>query len=261
MIAAPWHNDLKVTFGFGSGSAATKNLIGNFPHENQNENRPPLLHRQSERPEPVSPAGGAGEGEGVGEDRASDGCFLKCEVKPRITMSSVYITFKAIIDGNLSFADRIGPPDECTSALGHVTIGFSWLEQSLEDRIASLAKLSPELAPALTSELSFKVKVGVLSSLVRVEPPLRDFNHGFEDKFEVWNDIVRMLFECEAVRNKIVHSHWSLPTGNRIRRRKTTAKPKKGISISSEELSSKYLLDVYDYILNVEIALNEFFLE
>ena len=175
-------------------------------------------------------------------------------------MSSVYLTLKTITDSKLSFAERIGSPDECTSALGHVTIGFSWLEQSLEKEIALLAKLSSKVAPAFTSELSFKVKVGVLSSLVRIEPPLRDFNHGSEDKTEMWNDIVRMLFECEALRNKIIHSEWSLPTGNKIQRRKTTAKAKKGVSTSSEELSSKYLLDVYDYILNVRWVLDEFFL-
>jgi hypothetical protein len=175
-------------------------------------------------------------------------------------MSSVYLTFKRINDLNQSFVERIGPPDECTSALGHVTIGFSWLEQSLETNIAKLAKLSPDIAPAFTSELSFKVKVGVLSSLVRVDPPLREFNHGSEDKVEMWDDIVRMLYECEALRNKIVHSHWSPPRGDKIHRTKTTAKAKKGVSVASEELSSAYLLDVYDYILNVEWVLNEFFL-
>lgn len=175
-------------------------------------------------------------------------------------MSSVYLTFKKINDHNQSFLERIGQPDECASALGHVTIGFSLLEQSLEENIAALAKFPPNIAPVFTAELSYKVKVGVLSSLVRIDPPLREFNHGSEDKVEMLNDIVRMLFECEELRNKIIHSHWSLPHDGRIHRMKTTAKAKKGVCIASEELTSAYLLDVYDYILNVEYVLREFFI-
>lgn len=174
-------------------------------------------------------------------------------------MSSVYHTFKQYNDFNQSFAERIGEPDECSSALGHVIIGFSWLEKTLEENIVALAKLSPKLAPAIISELSFKVKVSVLSSLVQVNPPLRTFNCGSEDKDEVWNDILRMLFECEALRNKIVHSHWSAQRGNKIRRTKVSAKASKGVSVASEELTADYLLDVYDYILNVECDLADYF--
>ena len=52
------------------------------------------------------------------------------------------------------------------------------------------------------SEMSFKAKVAVLSSLVRPQLPQRKFNTGFEKPTEVWNDIVRMLFTAEELRNK-----------------------------------------------------------
>jgi hypothetical protein len=45
-----------------------------------------------------------------------------------------------------------------------------------------------------------------------------------------------------------------------MRRTKTTAKASRGIHVSSEDLSADYLLDVYEYILNVDWVLDEFFL-
>jgi hypothetical protein len=177
-------------------------------------------------------------------------------------MTSVYFTFQAIRDLRGTFADRIGEPDECTSALGHVTVAFSWLEQSLEHNIAELAQASPLIAPALTAELSYKTKVSVLSSLVRVSPPLRAFNVGSQDALEVWTDITKMLSSCEELRNKLLHSHWQLSIGREtMLRTKTIAKTAHGVRAISEELTSDYLLDVYDYFLNVDWVLNEFFLE
>lgn len=175
-------------------------------------------------------------------------------------MTSVYLTLQSIRDLSQTFQDRIGSPDECTSALGYLTVGFSWLEQSLERHIATLAQVKPAIAPALTAELSYKTKVSVLSSLVRAQAPLRAFNTGSEDAKDVWNDILKMLFACEDLRNQLLHSHWRRVSGNQMRRTKTTSKAKCGIRVMSEDLTSDYLLDVYDYILNVEAALNEFFL-
>jgi hypothetical protein len=175
-------------------------------------------------------------------------------------MGSHYISFQDQRSVTSSFASRVGDPDECSSALGFITIGFSWLEDSLSENIGLLADLTEKTAPAITSELSFRVKVGVLSSLVRAQGDDKAWKVGSNDPHEVWNDIVRMLFECEGLRNRIVHSSWSLPGRTRITRTKTTAKPARGVQVASERLTSDYLLDVYDYILNVQWVLDEFFL-
>lgn len=179
-------------------------------------------------------------------------------------MTSVYISFDDVHSTGQTFEERIGPPDACTSALGHVTVGFSWLEKSLDNHISDLAKLSPEIAPALTAELPFKTKVSVLSSLVRHQPPIRNFNCDSEDPAEIWDDILKMLYTCEDHRNRLVHSHWSQhwsqQIAGKIQRTKTTAKAKHGIRVTSETLTAGYLLDVYDYILNVQCVLDEYFL-
>ena len=174
-------------------------------------------------------------------------------------MTSIYISFEDIQALGQTFVERIGPPDECVAALGHVTVGFSWLEKSLENHIATLAHLPPAMAPALTAEMSFKTKVSVLSSLIRFQPPIRAFNCGIEDPSDVWDDILKMLSACEQHRNRLIHSHWGCKNGEKIQRTKTTAKAAHGIRVSSEVLTSYYLLDVYDYILNVDCILNDFF--
>jgi hypothetical protein len=176
-------------------------------------------------------------------------------------MTSVYFSFQSIHSLGQTFAERVGPADECTSALGFVSVGFSWLEQSLERQIAVLAQVPTAVAPALTAELSYKTKVSVLSSLVRGHPDLRKFNVGSEDALAVWNDIVKMLFTCEELRNQLLHSHWEpSPGSGHMRRTKTTAKAAHGVRVISEELTANYLLDVYDYILAVDWVLDEFFM-
>jgi hypothetical protein len=174
-------------------------------------------------------------------------------------MTSIYISFDDVHKLGQSFRERIGAPAESIAALGHIVVGFSWLEESVEKHIATLAKLPPSIAPAVTAEMSFKTKVAVLSSLVRMQPPILAFDCGPEDPMNVWNDMLKMLSTCEELRNKILHSRWSLSTGREIHRTKTTAKAAHGIRVSSEYLTSHYLLDVYDYILNVQVVLNEFF--
>src|ERR1039458_5355093 len=119
-------------------------------------------------------------------------------------MTSGYFTFQTIRALCQTYAARIGPPDECTPALGHVAVGFSWLEQSLERHIATLAQAPSAIAPALTAELSYKMKVAVLSSLVRAQPLLRAFNVASENPEEVWNDIVKMLSTCEDRKKNIL---------------------------------------------------------
>jgi hypothetical protein len=174
-------------------------------------------------------------------------------------VTAVFFTFESIREIESSFEERCGPPDECTSALGHVIVGFSWLEESLDKHIAELSQISSRAAPALTAELPFKTKVSILSSLVQLDPPLCVFNSGSVHSMDEWRDIIKMIATAEELRNKLVHSKWS-SGGQEIRRTKITAKATRGVRVVSEVLSSDYLFDVYDYILNVQWVLDELFL-
>ena len=176
-------------------------------------------------------------------------------------MTSIFFRLEDIRKLGQGYEERIGPPDACASALGRLVVGFSWLEKSLANHIGELAQLAAPVAPALTAEMSFKQRVSALSSLVRLRPPLREFNTGHESPEAVRGDILSMLFEAEALRNNLVHSEWSLPNGNSMRRTKTTAKAAKGIRTVLAEYDAGHILDVYDYVLNVLCILDEFFLD
>jgi hypothetical protein len=178
----------------------------------------------------------------------------------RKDITSIYSSFEDLHAHRQTYVDRIGPPDECSSAIGHIFIGFSWLEESLERHIHALGNIHPSVAPILTAELSFKGKVAVLSGLVLLKPALRQFNVGSESTDEVWRDFTRMLCQCEELRNRVAHSHWSLPRREAILRTKRTSKPTRGLHVASEAMDSGHLLDIYDYILHVDIILDEFFL-
>jgi hypothetical protein len=67
-----------------------------------------------------------------------------------------------------------------------------------------------------------------------------------------------------------MHSSWvHLPNVNSILsearrtigRRKITAKANRGLSVHAETLSGDDLLDIYDFILNVEYVFDEFFMD
>jgi hypothetical protein len=176
-------------------------------------------------------------------------------------MTSIFVRFEDIRKLGQGYEERIGAPEACASGLGHLVVGFSWLEKSLADHIGELAQLAAHVTPALTAEMSFKQRVAALSSLVRLSPPLRVYNTGHECAEEVWSDITSMLFKAEELRNTLLHSEWSLPNGELMRRTKTTAKAAKGIRTVLEEYDAGHILDVYDYVLNVMCILDEFFLD
>lgn len=174
-------------------------------------------------------------------------------------MTSIFFRFEDIRKLKQGYEERVGAPDACAAALGHLVVGFSWLERSLADHIGELAQLSPHVAPALTAEMSFKQRVAALSSLVRLSPHLETYNTKNESTEAVWHDITAMLFKAEELRNALVHSEWSLPARDLMRRAKTTAKAAKGVRTVLEEYDAGHVLDVCDYVLNVLAVLDDFF--
>jgi hypothetical protein len=157
-----------------------------------------------------------------------------------------------------------------SSGIGHVALGFSHLEDSLNAAVAALLKTDSRAASIVAAEISFKAKVHILSSLVRERAGSREFNCGTDDPIEVFQELVSLLFRAEELRNQVMHSSWvHLPNVNSILsegrrtigRRKITAKASRGLSVRAETLSGDDLLDIYDFILNVEYVFDEFFMD
>ena len=80
-----------------------------------------------------------------------------------------------------SFQDRVGDPDNFSSALGRIAFNFSQLEDQVSASITELIGVAPAIGNILTAELSFKNKVNVLASLVHQFLPTTAFNTGDAD--------------------------------------------------------------------------------
>lgn len=162
-----------------------------------------------------------------------------------------------------SFEDRTGDPDSFSAGIGRVVLNFSELESQLSTGIAKCLTLDKTLGRIVTSEISFAVKVHMLSSLIRHLAPKRRFNVGNDDPISSWAKISAQCFRAEELRNQVMHSEWSGPYLKDLKavRRKFTAKAARGLSEHSEIVTSARLLDIADYIISVAIFVEEFFYE
>ena len=136
--------------------------------------------------------------------------------------------------------------------------------------IAALVNTDESTARILVSEISFRAKVNILGSLVRERATTRTFNCGSEDPASVFQELTSLLLRAEELRNQVMHSSWHHVPGlalrgpeapDTIKRRKTTAKAHRGLKVITEELTSGELLDIYDFMLNIEYVLDNFFID
>jgi len=160
-----------------------------------------------------------------------------------------------------TFEERTGDPDTFSSGIGRIVLNFSHLESQLDTGIIQCLELDEERGRIITSELSFKNKVHLLSSLIKYLTPKWRFNTGDDDQLECWDKIVKQCFRSEEKRNQIMHSEWSGPylrdmKANRV---KYTAKAKKGLQKHIEPINSGDLLDIADYIIMVSVFVEEYF--
>lgn len=177
-------------------------------------------------------------------------------------MTSAYITANDISKLKRSMEERVGLPKATYAALGHVVVGFSWLERTAKKMINIVLFNNVGDAKIITSEMSYKNTIACLSSLVKQR--IKDgycFNCGNENQEEMWSDIVKMLYTCEELRNKLMHSEWMTYKAERLIARKVSGKAKTGLRESANEYSASGLFDIYDYFLCVGCELEQFFFE
>ena len=118
------------------------------------------------------------------------------------------------------------------------------MEEAARHMIVLLAGLQSDVGRIITAEMSFRLKLEVLGSLINLriqgiaDPVARE---------EIREETAELLAICqksEDMRNTYFHSSYSL---DRIRT-KTTAKRKHGLRIVTEKVDSALLLDVADFI-------------
>lgn len=139
-----------------------------------------------------------------------------------------------------SFGDRIGPPDEFDAAMGRIALGFSFLEDTARNLIVLLSKTDRKTGYTLAAHLSFKQKIDVLEALVAHElETLSD-----EDLKKQIREMFILCRRSEELRNSYLHSSYAGTV-----RAKFSAKDKRGLRITKEQVSSALLLDVADFIV------------
>lgn len=147
-----------------------------------------------------------------------------------------------------SFEDRIGSPTEQDAAMGRIIEGFSFLEDTASNVIIFIANLSHEFGNIITSGMSFRHKLDVISSLSKaIIAKLPEESKPNEDEIK---ELINFCGNAEELRNKYLHSSYSSNL-----RQKITSKRKYGLKIDIEKYDSSLLLDVSDYIVHAGMDL------
>lgn len=146
-------------------------------------------------------------------------------------------------------------------ALGKIIVEFQGLERALEHLIFATMTSTHSQVRILMSEMSFKVKVHVMCSLIK------DLHTEEETLFDGSNivqraeTIVKSCHEYEGRRNQLVHSFWvpefkSAP--DLVMRIKESSKSKKGYNYKVESIELGSLDSDIESIKQVRYEINDF---
>ena len=157
-----------------------------------------------------------------------------------------------------TFEEAVGEALPFHDAVGRIAINFSELEAECASAVSFLLKTSVDRGHLVTSELSFKAKLGALSSLVRLEYEVE--SRAFPVPLKEFEDVLYMCQKSEELRNKLMHSSWVRDHAKQeVRRRKLSAKMKRGFKRDEEALTAGQILDIADYISETTEYLERFF--
>lgn len=164
---------------------------------------------------------------------------------------------------NASYIERIGEPDELSSVIGLISMGFQRLEDVLSAFIIEMIDVDIGKGKIIVAELSFTNKVNMFCSLFHLLKNEKNFNYGNFDKEDYFKELTKAMLRCQEDRNRVVHSSFlqNFKTDFEIIRNKMTAKSKKGLLETHEKIDISYLFDIYDYIISISMEVEEFFID
>lgn len=173
---------------------------------------------------------------------------------------------KEVFDFNRSdssYEQRVGKPDELSSVIGLILIGFQRLEDMLSAFIIEMLDVDIPMGKIVVSELSFTNKVNLFSSLFHLLKNERHFNYGSFDKDEYLKELVKAILKCQVFRNQVVHSSFlkNFKTQSKIVKHKMTSKSKRGLVELHSEVDIPLLFDIYDYLISISVEVEEFFID
>jgi len=164
---------------------------------------------------------------------------------------------------NVSYSERVGEPDELSSVIGLISMGFQRLEDVLSAFIIEMLEIDIPKGKIIVAELSFTNKVNMFSSLFHQLKDNRNFNYGKFDKDEYFTELRKAILRCQDFRNQVVHSSFlqNFKTDFKIIKHKMSAKSKKGLTEITSEIDISFLFDIYDYTISISMEIEEFFID
>lgn len=159
------------------------------------------------------------------------------------------------------YEERLGEPDQLSSVIGLIAIAFQDLEEEISKGISKMLHVSDDIGEIITSELAYKNKLNLFASLILKLKGEFTFNtiQGFEN--EHINEFIKALSKCEELRNRVIHSTFiSTEQDGKYLRKKKTSKAKKGLVLVNETMHIYHLLNIYDFIVSMNMAVDEFFI-
>jgi hypothetical protein len=164
---------------------------------------------------------------------------------------------------NVSYKERVGEPDELSSVIGLISVGFQRLEDVLSAFIIELLEIEIPKGKIIVAELSFTNKVNMFSSLFHLLKNKRNLNHGEFDKDEYFKELRKSILRCQDFRNQVIHSSFiqNFKTDFKINKHKMSAKSKKGLTEINSEIDIPFLFDIYDYMISISMEIEQFFID
>lgn len=160
--------------------------------------------------------------------------------------------YKDFVRTGHSFAERFGKPDEFDAALGRVALNFSYMEETARNVILFLSGAQPEVGRILTVELSFRLKLEAIGSLIQYHLGKVPDAARRQSVQEELTELIGLCQKSEDLRNAYFHSSYALDRT----RAKTTAKRRHGLKTVFEPVDSALLLDVADFIYETAAELS-----
>ncbi|MGA8864828.1 MAG: hypothetical protein WBM09_08950 [Gallionella sp.] len=170
--------------------------------------------------------------------------------------------FEKFVRTSYTYEERV-EPQPFMSAIGQMAVWFAELEDEVSEAIIKLLKIAPDTGRIVTTELSFRNKVHMMSALVKSAAGKQKFNFPASSLVEAMNELAANCFKAEELRNQILHSSYEQLDRNGLRyhRNKTTAKSNDGLRIVQQPVDAAYMQDVADFIIMVAGDVNEFMLD
>jgi hypothetical protein len=76
--------------------------------------------------------------------------------------------------------------------LGQICIRWAWIEQSIDDLIAELVHLNPDLGRSITNNADIRAKIKMLKALAHLKKPSEEWHEFMVETLDYIDNILRL---------------------------------------------------------------------